>query len=153
MSKYYTRKTYGNDQGLSCVFRQWRADSHCNFFHGYSIGVELLFESDSLDDKNWVYDFGNLKEFKTWLQYMFDHTMIVAADDPQFDTAIELREKGLVQLRIVDAVGCEKFAEMCYNKMDDLLDKYIQYGQANKNTRLKSVTVFEHGANAATYER
>ncbi|SVB70610.1 uncharacterized protein METZ01_LOCUS223464, partial [marine metagenome] len=27
---YQSTKTYGNEVGLSCCFRQWRADSHCN---------------------------------------------------------------------------------------------------------------------------
>jgi hypothetical protein len=25
MAKFYSTKTYGNDRGLSCCFRQWRA--------------------------------------------------------------------------------------------------------------------------------
>ena len=31
-------KTYGHDLGLSVAFRQWRADSHCRYLHGYAIG-------------------------------------------------------------------------------------------------------------------
>ena len=38
---YRSTKTYGNERGLSCAFRQWRADSHCNLIHGYSLGFVL----------------------------------------------------------------------------------------------------------------
>ena len=55
MPKYYSTKTYGNDRGLSCCFRQWRSThSHCSLLHGYSIGIRLVFEADTLDPRNWV---------------------------------------------------------------------------------------------------
>ncbi len=45
MAKYLSTKTYGNDRGLSCCFRQWRSThSHCSLLHGYSIGIKLIFE-------------------------------------------------------------------------------------------------------------
>jgi 6-pyruvoyl-tetrahydropterin synthase len=39
---------------------------HCSLLHGYSIGIKLIFESETLDDRNWVMDFGGLKAFKEW---------------------------------------------------------------------------------------
>ena len=36
--KYQVIKTYGNETGHSCAFRQWRAESHCNLIHGYGLG-------------------------------------------------------------------------------------------------------------------
>jgi 6-pyruvoyltetrahydropterin/6-carboxytetrahydropterin synthase len=86
MGKFYSTKTYGNDRGLSCCFRQWRSThSHCSLLHGYSIGVKIIFECESLDERNWVMDFGGLKEFKQWLEHMFDHTLLVAEDDPELE--------------------------------------------------------------------
>ena len=93
MSKYYSTKTYGTDRGLSCCFRQWRAThSHCSTLHGYSIGIKLVFESETLDDRNWVFDFGGLKQFKEWSENMFDHTLVIAADDPHLDFFIKMAE-------------------------------------------------------------
>ena len=93
MSKYYSTKTYGTDRGLSCCFRQWRAThSHCSTLHGYSIGIKLTFESETLDDRNWVMDFGGLKQFKEWAETMFDHTLVIAADDPHLDFFINMAE-------------------------------------------------------------
>ena len=71
---YYSTKTYDHNEGLSCAFRQWRADSHCNLIHGYALGFEITFEAEELDDRNWVIDFGDLGVLKKWLKEMFDHT-------------------------------------------------------------------------------
>lgn len=155
MAKFYSTKTYGNDRGLSCCFRQWKAGhSHCKLLHGYSIGVKLTFECTELDARNWVMDFGGLKEFKTWLEHMFDHTTLIAKDDPHLQTFKELYRMGnLLELREVDGVGCEKFAELIFHKMDSIIKKSIYDCTAlNPTVRIKSVEVFEHGANSAIYE-
>ena len=63
--KYYSTKTYGHEEGLSCMFRQPLAThSHCSLLHGYALSFSFKFGCDGLDDKNWVVDFGNLKELK-----------------------------------------------------------------------------------------
>lgn len=174
MPKYLSTKKYGNDRGLSCTFRQWRSThSHCSLLHGYSIGIELVFESETLDDRNWVMDFGGLKAFKEWAEWMFDHTLIIAKDDPEYATFIALnkiqggfKNKGLVDLRIVDGVGCEKFAELAYRTMNEILEAYQKgHGWTHPDgrvfearyttglgVRLRSAKVFEHDANSATYE-
>jgi 6-pyruvoyltetrahydropterin/6-carboxytetrahydropterin synthase len=170
MAKYLSTKTYGNDRGLSCCFRQWRAThSHCSTLHGYSIGIKLIFECDTLDDKNWCMDFGGLKEFKEWADHMFDHTLVVAEDDPMLEffkhmneiVNIESKdhlsklphERGaLCDLRIVPGVGCEMFAKIAYDKMAELLASGDMRYPINPTVRIKSVEVFEHGANSATYE-
>ena len=174
MGKFYSTKTYGNDRGLSCCFRQWRAThSHCSLLHGYSLGIKLVFECETLDDKNWCMDFGGLKEFKSWTEYMFDHTLVIAEDDPLLDkfkimsgwssnpendgnperVQVEpYRRQGICDLRIVPAVGCEMFAKLCYDKMAEFLANGNMRYPVNPNVRVKSVEVFEHGANSAIYE-
>jgi 6-pyruvoyltetrahydropterin/6-carboxytetrahydropterin synthase len=173
MAKFYSTKTYGNDRGLSCCFRQWRAThSHCSTLHGYSIGIKLIFECETLDDKNWGMDFGGLKEFKTWADYMFDHTLVIAQDDPYLEffrkmswmghppqsgianhSEVKPHERGAIcDLRIVEGVGCEMFAKLCFDKMAELLASGNMRYPINPNVRIKSAEVFEHGANSAIYE-
>ena len=154
MAKYYSTKTYNTDRGLSCCFRQWRAThSHCSLLHGYSIGVRLIFECTELDERNWCMDFGGLKDFKKWLEDMFDHTTLIANDDPELSKFTSLHKAKLLDLRIVAGVGCEKFAELCYNNMDRILTESKAKDNAlNPTVSLKSVEVFEHGANSAIYE-
>lgn len=178
MAKYQSTKTWGNDRGLSCTFRQWRSThSHCSLLHGYSIGVRVVFESETLDDRNWVMDFGGLKAFKAWLDHMFDHTTILAHDDPELKRFQELAKLGLqdqggvLDLRTVPGVGCEKFAELAaselqiilaqaqanqdyqltHNQTGELLQVFRTRYPVNPDVRLVSVEVFEHGANSAIY--
>lgn len=164
MATYYSTKKYGNDKGLSCCFRQWRAThSHCSLMHGYSLGIKLKFASDTLDDRNWVMDFGGLKIFKAWADSMFDHTTIIAQDDPLLNTFEMLngveggyQNMGIIDLRIVEGVGCEMFAKIVYEKMAEILEelKLANNGRypVGDTVRLVSAEVFEHDANSAIYE-
>jgi 6-pyruvoyltetrahydropterin/6-carboxytetrahydropterin synthase len=108
-------------------------------------------------------DFGGLKMFKEWSEYMFDHTLVIAHDDPERETFEQLNaitggynDQGIVDLRIVEGVGCEMFAKMCYDKMAELLEEMKQNKHSrypvNGSVRLVSAEVFEHDANSAIYE-
>jgi len=119
--------------------------------HGYSIGIKLTFECDTLDDKNWCMDFGGLKEFKEWADHMFDHTLVIARDDPEFQTFMLIDGK-IADVRVVEGVGCEMFAKLCYDKMAELIAKKEFRYPINPSVKVKSVEVFEHGANSAIYE-
>ena len=149
--------------GFSCCFRQWKATTtHCQYLHGYGVSFKVWFEGD-LDERNWVWDFGGMKRAKTkidgkspkeWMDYMFDHTVLVAEDDPQlpyFQQANNLpkfgeQNKGILQLRIVPATGAEKFAEYIFHK----LNPFVQV-ETNKRVKVKQVEFREHGKNSAIY--
>lgn len=144
---YISTKTYGHEIGLSSCFRQWRAQSHCKFLHGYALAVRLEFGAEDLDERNWVVDFGSLKSFKGLLEDTFDHKTIVAEDDPQLEMFRTLEAQGLVQLRVLPGVGCEKFAEYIYGAADTWLESN---GYAPR-VWIESVEVREHGANSAIF--
>ena len=143
MKKYRVIKTYGNETGLSCAFRQWKATSHCNLIHGYALGFEVTFESTELDERNWVIDFGDLGKLKDFLKETFDHTTVVAEDDPMLNTFTELSNKGLLDLRVMENVGCEMFAEEVFN--------FCALHFNDDRVQVKSVRCFEHGANSAVF--
>ena len=146
---YFSSKTYGHDIGLSCCFRQWRAQSHCRLLHGYALSVHLEFEADELDERNWVVDFGSLKSFKGQLEDTSDHKLLVSADDPELKTFEALETLGLAEVIVVPAVGCEAFARMIFEAAQLWL---CDYGYSPR-VRMNHVTVREHGANSATYRR
>lgn len=108
-------KTYGHAEGLSCAFRQWQAvGSHCRFLHGYALAFRFTFECRSLDDRGWCIDFGGLKPLRAWLHEMFDHTLLVARDDPQASQLHALSDAGLARIHTLEAVGCEAFAALAH---------------------------------------
>ena len=119
---YYSTKTYGHNIGLSAVFRQPNADhSHCHLLHGYSLGFKFTFACEYLDNKNWAVDFGGLKPLKAWLEDHFDHKTAIDRADPHIDTFIDLEKKGLIDLRVFDGVGAEKFAQHAFEFADALI--------------------------------
>jgi 6-pyruvoyltetrahydropterin/6-carboxytetrahydropterin synthase len=152
MGKFESSKVF---DGFSTVFRQWKAeDTHCRFLHGYGISFKVYFEGE-LDERNWVWDFGGMKRAKTqidgkspkeWMDYMFDHTVIVAEDDPGMGGWKTMDGLGVIQLRIIPATGAEKFAEYIYNKLSDFVKT-----ETEGRVKVTKVKFMEHGKNAAYY--
>lgn len=139
---YRSTKTYGPELGLSACFRQWRADSHCRLLHGYALAFRFEFEADELDHRNWVVDFGGLKQLKTNLVNYFDHKLIVAADDPSLPMFVQLDKNALAELVVIPKVGCEAFAQLGWKLARDCVPPRV---------RVVSCEVREHGANSAIY--
>jgi len=144
---YRSTKTFDHNEGLSCCFRQWRAGhSHCRLVHGYALAFKFVFAASELDERNWCYDFGGLKDVKKWLHDNFDHTMIVAEDDPHLLTFTSLAESDVVDLRVLPSVGCEAVAEYVFSHVDAVVGEKTQ-----GRVWLESVEVREHGGNSALY--
>ena len=151
--KFQSTKVF---DGYSTVFRQWRAEgTHCRFLHGYGISFKIVFEGD-LDERNWVWDFGGMKRAKNtiggmnpkaWMDYMFDHTTIVAMDDPSLELFREMQNKGLIQLRIIPATGAEQFAKYIY----ETVSEFIKI-ETEGRVRVVSVEFMEHNKNSAIYK-
>jgi 6-pyruvoyltetrahydropterin/6-carboxytetrahydropterin synthase len=141
--------------GYSTVFRQWRAeDTHWRFLHGYGISFKIVFEGE-LDARNWVWDFGGMKRAKNtidgmnpkaWMDYMFDHTYLIAKDDPFLPKALEMHAAGVAQVRILPATGAEKFAEYIYNKVSQFIEL-----ETEGRVKVISVEFKEHHKNSAIY--
>ena len=146
---YRSTKTYDHNEGLSCCFRQWRAaDSHCHLVHGYALAFKFIFATHELDERNWCMDFGGLKPIRTWLHDVFDHTLIVAEDDPHLTDFQDLAAKGLASVRILPNVGCEATAKYVFDHVAAFVSK-----QTSQRVWLETVEVKEHGGNSAIYER
>ena len=144
---YYSTKTYGHNIGLSAVFRQPNADhSHCHLLHGYSLGFKFTFACEHLDNKNWAVDFGGLKPIKAWLEDSFDHKTAIDRADPHMDVFLDLEKKGLIDLRVFDGVGAEKFAYHAFKFADNLIKE-----KTGGRCWVHSVECSEHGANSAIY--
>ena len=152
MEKFKSKKRY---EGFSTVFRQWRAvDTHCSKIHGYAIYFDVTFQGE-LDHRNWVADFGILKRAKTqidgmnpkaWMDYMFDHTVIIAEDDPYRSYFHNMEKEGIVQLRILPAVGAEQFAKYIFVKLNIFIQE-----ETEGRVRVSEVEFFENSKNTAIY--
>ena len=110
--KYTSTKEYVD--AFPVAYRQWKADSHCNLIHGYAFSMKFHFGTNDLDARNWAADYGGLKELKSVLQDQFDHTLLVAEDDPHLETYKLLQEKKMARLTILPKLGCEGLADQLY---------------------------------------
>lgn len=146
---YRAIKTYGPERGLSCAYRQWAAQSHCQLLHGYSLGFVFDFAAEQLDARGWVVDFGKggFGAIREWLHHMFDHTLLVAADDPARAEFERLQRLGLAQVRIVPGVSAEALAAHVFEHAQSLIATATQ-----GRCWVASVECREHGANGAVYE-
>jgi 6-pyruvoyltetrahydropterin/6-carboxytetrahydropterin synthase len=153
MSKFQSTKLF---DGYSCVFRQWKAEgTHCRFLHGYGVSFRVWFEGE-LDERNWVWDFGGMKRAKgtidnknpkEWMDYMFDHTTIIAEDDPGLNGFKTMNQLEVIQLRILPAVGAEQFAKYVFEK----LNTFVQEETSNR-VKVTRVEFMENSKNTAIYE-
>ena len=143
---HYSTKTYGHDVGLSCVFRQPNAKSHCRHLHGYALSFTFKFGCNYLDKNNWVVDFGGLKDLKQWLQDHFDHKLILDTNDACLGGMKSLEAMDLCSVVTFDGVGCEKFAEHAWRYANNLV-----WHMTKGRCRCISCEVKEHGANSGIF--
>jgi 6-pyruvoyltetrahydropterin/6-carboxytetrahydropterin synthase len=153
MSKFQSTKLF---DGFSCVFRQWKAEgTHCRFLHGYGVSFRVWFEGE-LDERNWVWDFGGMKRAKgtidnmnpkEWMDYMFDHTTIIAEDDPGIGGFKTMDQLGIIQLRVLPAVGAEQFAKFIFEKLNTFVQE-----ETSGRVKIARVEFMEHAKNTAIYE-
>lgn len=161
---YISTKTYDFNEGFSVCYRQHKADRKsgkpkdskytsteipsCSALHGYALKFILTFQCETLDARRWCVDFGSLGTFKEFLKEHFDHTMLVAEDDPHFNTFENLHNLGLAKMVVVEATGCESLAKFLYDYLNDvwLVDNY-----PNAQIICSKVEVFETPSNSAAF--
>ena len=152
MGKFRSTKVF---DGYSTVFRQWRAEkTHCRFVHGYGISFKIWFEGE-LDERNWVWDFGGMKRAKgnidgkspkEWMDFMFDHTFIVADDDPFKNSFLKMADAGAAQIRVIPATGTEQFSKFIYDKVNPFIET-----ETEGRVKVAKVEFREHAKNSAIY--
>ena len=148
-------QSYKRLDGFSTCFRQWKATStHCKYLHSYNVYFDLEFEGE-LDNRNWVVDFGMFsrslhkiedKSPKEYFNWLLDHTTLVAEDDPFLEEFKLMDNKGIIQLRILPQVGCERLAEHLFQKIS-----HFTLMETSDRVKLTKVTVYENDKNSASY--
>tara|TARA_B100000287_G_scaffold14509_1_gene14652 strand:+ start:150 stop:446 length:297 start_codon:yes stop_codon:yes gene_type:complete len=86
------------------------------------------------------------KSPKKWMDWMFDHTVIAAKDDPYINNFRNLHASGIIQLREVEATGAEKFAEFIFKKLNQFVKT-----ETNNRVKISQVEFMEHNKNTAIY--
>ena len=168
MGKYQSTKLFDN---YSVAIRQWKAQhSHCQLLHGYALEFKVWFESiepleeNQLDEMNCIMDYGGFKPLpkggesveelkktgnglKDWMDYMWDHTLLIEKDDPQLETFQYMQELGLCHLRVMDKIGAESAAKMVYDKFNDVMSK-----SGGGRVKVVKVECWEAPKNSSIYQ-
>ena len=157
MARYISTKLFDN---YSVAIRQWKAQhSHCQLLHGYALKFKVWFasneplEENQLDDMNWIVDYGGFKDkpvgngLKSWMDHMWDHTLLIQKDDPYADVFEQLGQMGLAKVHLLDKMGAESNAKLVYDYFNEVLAK-TDAGRC----KVIKVECFENDKNSSIYE-
>ena len=109
--------------------------------HGHSYKVELLFESDFLDNGHMVYDFGLMKQNMKLLVDSFDHAITVwSQDDSEYVQDMKKYSDRWISLPV--SPSAEQFSRVIFVMIDALL-KQTNTINGEKNVSLNSIIVHE----------
>lgn len=143
---------------ITTTHRNWLAANNtnrdsvkCSWIHGYSRYVELTFEG-ALDERTWVYDFGDCKDIKKEIEDAWDHKVLINSDDPELNFILEMEKRGILAVTIMDtkkghSAGIEGSAKWVYDIAQPIVSK-----KTNSRVRIVRVQVWEHEFNSAIYE-
>lgn len=157
MARYISTKLFEN---YSVAIRQWKAQhSHCQLLHGYALKFKVWFASNEpdidkqLDDMNWIVDYGGFKDapkgngLKSWMDHMWDHTLLIQKDDPFADVFEQMGQMGLAKVHLLDKMGAESNAKLVYDHFNSVLSK-TDAGRC----KVIKVECFENDNNSSIYE-
>lgn len=139
---YTCSKTYSN---IPFAHRQHRHPGHCGFVHGHNWEFTFTFGCETLDEKGFVVDFGELKFIRQWLKEELDHAFAYNRDDGE--TARLLKAfPGLFKACPVHCCSAEGLAKHAFDTVVPLLR-----GQHGDRVFLVAVKVAEDSKNTAEY--
>jgi len=109
--------------------------------HGHSYKVELLFESNFLDNGQMVYDFGLMKQNMKALIESFDHSIALwSEDDKEYIKDMKKHSQRWVELPV--SPSAEQFSRVIFLMIDRVL-KLTSTLNGEREVKLHSVIVHE----------
>lgn len=109
--------------------------------HGHSYKVELLFESNFLDNGQMVYDFGLMKRNMKDLVESFDHAVTLwSGDDAEYIHDMKKHSQRWVEIPL--SPSAEQFSRIIFVMIDKLL-QLTSTRNGEKEVNLHSVIVHE----------
>jgi len=109
--------------------------------HGHSYQVELLFESNFLDNGQMVYDFGLMKQNMKDLVESFDHAITLwSGDDEEYKADMKKHSERWVELPV--SPSAEQFSRVIFVMIEELL-ALTSTINGEKEVKLHSVIVHE----------
>lgn len=153
---------------VSTAHRNWRAKDNpnrdskkCSYIHGYTKSFSIVFGCESLDEFQWVYDYGTtstgeertMTSIKKFIQETLDHGVTTDDQDPMLAKLFEMHELELIKLVVIpvkdgQSGSVEGLCRFMYNTFDPQLRR-----ETNNRVWIESITISEHHKNSSTFTR
>jgi 6-pyruvoyl-tetrahydropterin synthase len=118
-ARFHVRKLFDD---LPCCHRSWAHEGRGFFLHGYERSFEVEFACAEVEPgTGFVVDLRTLKAVRAALRHQFDHTTLIAEDDPHRDAFEMLAERGVIDLRIMDNSGMEGSAAWVFEAAERIV--------------------------------
>lgn len=119
-ARFHLRRVFDS---LPCCHRSWANQGKRFFLHGYERAFEVEFAcAETESGTGLVVDAGTVSEIRAALRYQFDHTTLIADDDPQRDLFELLADRGVIDLRVMDQTGMEGSAAWVFDTAERIVD-------------------------------
>lgn len=123
-ARFHMRKQFDS---LPCCHRSWTNEGKRFFLHGYERTFEIEFACAQTEPgTDLVVGPDTLEEIREALRKQFDHTTLIAADDPERDLFELLAERGVIDLRIMDSTGMERSAAWVFDTVESIVVRATQ---------------------------
>ncbi len=120
-ARLHMRKLFDD---LPCCHRSWANQGKRFFLHGYERAFDIEFAcADTEPGSGLVLASGPLREIRTALRHQFDHTTLIAVDDPERDLFELLAGRGVVDLRIMDDTGLQGSAAWAFDTAEGIVGR------------------------------
>jgi 6-pyruvoyl-tetrahydropterin synthase len=141
---------------LPCGHAQWFDEEsdgsagECSSVHGYDRSVKITF-AGQVDEMGWIVPFGELKSVKKFLEYYFDHTTVIPANDPRisvFKEVNEMTEPPMFKLRVLPyGVSMEMSSRFIWEQVNPFI-----LNVTDGRCWVEKVESIEHDSNSAYVE-
>lgn len=123
-ARFHMREQFDS---LPCCHRSWTKAGKRFFLHGYERAFQIEFACAQTDPgTGLVLDPDVVEEIRSALRKQFDHTTLIAADDPERDLFELLAERGVIDLRIMDSTGMERSAAWVFDTVEGIVVRATQ---------------------------
>lgn len=147
MGRVIASKTFEHAEGLTCCYRNWASENRSRFLHGMKLHIRIIFEMISLGADGSSIEDVDFSPVRDWLHDNFDHTTCVAENDPKMGMFMTMHSRSIVDLRVMPAVGPEKFAEMTWHRING----WLKETGLDQRMMLKTVEFKEQEGFSALY--
>lgn len=126
---------------------------NCQFPHGHTRRVELVFAAEELDENDMVLDFKAIKEMMGEFLERFDHALCMNSEDPNYENFRKIYGERIIPFDRCDP-SSERMAEKVFHFATQAL-KNATLGSVNYPVRdcviLECVRVWETSSSWAEY--